>query len=66
MTKARYDLYLNTAHFPYCHIADCILEERGGDLIRVGFRYRQQYLESAKAFPIDPVALPLSNNESCL
>ena len=45
------------------HATDCVLEEDDGFLTRVGFRYRDGYLNSANPIAIDPVQLPLAAGE---
>lgn len=59
MTRQRYDLYLNTQETGIIHAADVVLLEESGFLVRVGFRYRPDYLSLATAFPLDPAQLPL-------
>lgn len=63
MTRALFDLYINSEALGIVHAADLALLESGGALHKVGFRYRSSYLERPAAFPIDPVALPLTPQE---
>jgi len=65
-TKARYDLFLNTPATGQIHAADCVIEEDNGFTIRVGFRYRDSYLDHPAAFPVDPRQLPLQPGETTL
>lgn len=63
MTKVRLNAYLNTDRLGVVHAADVVIVEEQGTLHTVGFRYRPNYLAMPDAFPIDPVALPLSSRE---
>ncbi len=63
-TRQRLDLYLATRSLGVCHAADVVLQEENGSLTRMGFRYRPQYLESPRAFAIDPAQLPLREGET--
>lgn len=65
-TRKRYDLHINTPHTGRVLAAECVLEEEGGSLRRVGFRYRPDYLAMDCAFAFDPVALPLAPGERLL
>lgn len=63
MTKAAYDIYLNTPATGIVHAADCVIEEHQGGPQRLGFRYRPSYLQLSNAFSIDPNTLPLREGE---
>ena len=63
MIKHRFDVYLNTHHFPGEHIADCVIAEEGSVVSAVAVRYRVQYLDNPHAFALDPVSLPLKAGE---
>lgn len=63
MTKAAYDIYLNTPATGIVHAADCVIEEQNGKPQRIGFRYVANYLQARAAFAIDPSALPLRESE---
>ena len=65
-TRERYDLHINTPQTGRVWVAECVIEEQGGALRRVGFRYRPDYLAMDAAFPLDPVALPLGPQERVL
>lgn len=63
-TKARYDIYFNTPATGVIHAADCVVVEVNGQPQRIGFRYRDTYLNHPNAFSIDPAQLPLSARET--
>ncbi|MBT4520047.1 MAG: type II toxin-antitoxin system HipA family toxin [Halieaceae bacterium] len=63
MTRARYDVYLNTPDFPITHVADLAVDEDGEVLNQVGFRYQSKYLVAPNAFSLDPAQLPLGPGE---
>ena len=63
MTKASYDIYINTQGTSIQHAADCVIEEQNGRVQRVGFRYKSDYLQQQSAFAIDPQHLPLNASE---
>ena len=62
----RFDLYINTTELGLMQIADVALLEEQGLISIVGFRYTADYLAQPQAFAIDPVQLPLTNNEHTL
>ena len=64
--RSRYDLYLNTPEFHFVKVAESVLVEEDGLLVRFGFRYTPDYLANTSAFPLDPVRLPLSTKEYVL
>ena len=64
--RTRYDIYCNTPGTGRLHAADCVVEEASGTVERVAFRYRQEYLDHARAFPIDPGRLPHGAAETVL
>lgn len=64
MTKARFDVYINSDGLGTLHAADVVLVEQQGSTRQVGFRYRSAFLEHPNAFAIDPIALPLSPQET--
>lgn len=64
--RQRLDLYLATQALGVRHAADVVLEETNGRLIRVGFRYRPDYIAEHHAFSIDPAQLPLREGEFVL
>lgn len=66
MTRAAYDIYLNTSALGVIHAADCVIEELNNKPTRIAFRYTSQYLNHQSAFPIDPHLLPLKNGEFLL
>ena len=53
MTKARYDIYLNTSVTAIIHVMDCVVEEDNAVLLRVAFRYTNNFLKHPAAFPLD-------------
>jgi len=61
--RQRLDLYLATQALGVRHAADVVLEENNGRLVRVGFRYRPDYVADDHAFSIDPAQLPLREGE---
>ena len=63
MTRARFDVYLNSETFGTVHAADLVVLEAQAAVEKVGFRYRPAYLELPGAFAIDPLALPLGSEE---
>jgi len=66
LTTERYDLHVSTPRLGQIHAADVAIQEEGGAVTRVGFRYRDAYLSAAGAFPLCPVQLPLSERERIL
>ncbi|TCO76299.1 HipA N-terminal domain-containing protein [Chromatocurvus halotolerans] len=64
--RQRLDLYLATHALGVRHAADVVLEENNGQLGRVGFRYRPDYLAEHHAFSIYPAQLPLREGEFAL
>jgi serine/threonine-protein kinase HipA len=44
-------------------VAECVVEETAGRLVRVDFRYRENYLQHNGAFALDPAQLPLVPGE---
>ena len=64
--RTRYDIYCNTPGTGCLHAADCVVEEASGTVERVAFRYRQEYLDHARAFPIDAGRLSLGAAETTL
>ena len=56
MSRQRYDIYLNGRNTPCMHVAECVVEESAGRLVRVDFRYRENYLHHKAAFALDPLA----------
>lgn len=64
--RQRLDLYIATQALSVRHAADVVLEENNGRLIRVGFRYRPDYIAEHHAFSIDPAQLPLREGEFVL
>lgn len=66
MTRARYDVYLNTPGFPVAAVAELAVEEDARALLHVGFRYRPDYLAAAGAFSLDPSRLPVAAGETRL
>ena len=64
--RSRYDIYINTPDTGCIHAADCIVEEVSGTVEQVAFRYREEYLDHACAFPIDPGRPPHGAAETVL
>ena len=65
-SSVRYDVHVNTLATGVVHAADCMVEERGGVVERVAFRYRPDYLARAGAFALDPQRLPLATGDVVL
>ena len=63
MTKVQFHAHLNSQKLGVIHAADVVILEEQGATHKVGFRYRPGYLTMTDAFPIDPIALPLSSQE---
>ena len=63
MTKARYDIYLNTPATGIIHAMECVVEEENALPVRVAFRYKDSFIQHPAAFPLDPIQLPLSRQE---
>ncbi len=66
MTKARYDIYLNTQATGIIHAMDCVVEEENALPLRVALRYTANFIEHPAAFPLDPIQLPLATRETTL
>lgn len=63
MTKARFDIYIDSEALGTVRAADLVILETHGVPDKVGVRYRSNYLSLAGAFPIDPIVLPLKAQE---
>lgn len=63
MTKARFDIYINSEALGTVHAADLVILETQGVPDKIGVRYHPGYLALEGAFPIDPIALPLKTQE---
>lgn len=64
MTRARFDIHVDSTVTGVVHAAECVIEEDAGVVRRVDFRYTQQYVENPNAFPLDPRRLPLGHGET--
>ena len=64
MTRARFDIHVDSTVTGVVHAAECVIEEEAGLPRRVGFRYTRQYVENPNAFPLDPKRLPLGHSET--
>ena len=64
MTRARFDIHVDSTVTGGVRAAECVIEEDAGLVRRVDFRYTQQYVENPNAFPLDPRRLPLGDGES--
>lgn len=64
MTRARFDIHLDSAVTNVVQAAECVIEEEGGLVRRVDFRYTPEYVENPSAFPLDPKRLPLGHGET--
>jgi serine/threonine-protein kinase HipA len=62
----RYDLYLNTPLIERLKVATVALREEHGVLDLFALRYEQDYLNQPNAFALDPVQIPLSNEDIVL
>ncbi|HEY7886199.1 MAG TPA: type II toxin-antitoxin system HipA family toxin [Cellvibrionaceae bacterium] len=63
MTKARFDIYINSEQLGIVLAAEMVILEKQGVPEKVGVRYSTAYLSLAGSFPIDPIALPLKTQE---
>lgn len=64
MTRARFDIHVDSTVTGVVQAAECVIEEEAGLVRRVGFRYTRQYVENPNAFPLDPKRLPLGHSET--
>ena len=64
MTRARFDIHVDSTITGAVQAAECVIEEDAGLVRRVDFRYTEQYVENPNAFPLDPRRLPLGHGES--
>lgn len=63
LNKQRYDLYLDTPVIGRIKAAEVVLAETRGQLIKMAFRYFEEYRQQPNAFALDPVQLPLRAGE---
>ncbi len=63
LNKQRYDLYVDTPYTGLIKAAEAILLESAGQLLQMGFRYTDSYLDHPYAFALDPIQLPLQKHE---
>lgn len=61
--KQRYDIYINTPSTGQIMVAQTVLLESSGHLVQMAFRYTEEYRSHQCAFALDPVQLPLTDNE---
>ncbi|MYA16632.1 MAG: type II toxin-antitoxin system HipA family toxin [Gammaproteobacteria bacterium] len=64
MTRARFDIHLDSTVTDVVHAAECVIEEEAGLVRRVDFRYTPDYVENPNAFALDPKRLPLGPGET--
>ena len=64
MTRARFDIHMDSTVTGVVRAAECAIEEVAGLVRRVDFRYTRQYLENPDAFPLDPNRLHLDHGET--
>ena len=64
MTRARFDIHMDSTVTGVVRAAECAIEEVAGLVRRVDFRYTRQYLENPNAFPLDPNRLHLDHGET--
>ena len=64
MTRARFDIHVDSTVTGVVRAAECVIEEDAGLVRRVDFRYTEQYVENPNAFPLDPRRLPLGHGET--
>lgn len=64
MTRARFDIHLDSAVTGVVQAGECVIEEETGFPRRVDFRYPPEYVENPSAFPLDPKRLPLGHGET--
>ncbi len=58
-----FDLHVYLHKTGIFNAATAVCIEQGGQLTRFGFRYTKEYLQHKGAIPLDPIHLPLSNEE---
>ncbi|MCY3841441.1 MAG: HipA N-terminal domain-containing protein [Gammaproteobacteria bacterium] len=63
MTRARFDIHVDSTVTGVVPAAECVIEEEAGLVRRVDFRYTPEYVENPDAFPLDPKRLPLGRGE---
>ena len=64
MTRARFDIHVDSTVTGVVQAAECVIEEDAGLVRRVDFRYTEQYVENPNAFALDPRRLPLGHGET--
>lgn len=64
MTRARFDIHVDSTATGVVHAVECIVEEEAGLARRVDSRYTPEYAEDPRAFPLDPKRLTVGRSET--